>query len=601
MANDSWLQVLNGKFSKQWVQCLRQLSSCGVFPFQADRMLRDGCGEGDSWEQLLRSFVENTATSEAGELKVVPLFLTLPPRLQARILFLLLMHLERVSSAALSDFVRRVKEHCTKSSWTEYLMRQLQAKVVDNLKSCGAEGQGENSVSVAYEFYNQSQFTDVLKRLKSPSQYCASLTVPGKQMEPGGKSESQGQEYEVDSLRQNGSKSLTNQDKLENRSAHRLENVVDVIVIEDDEDGSCDDDHFVSSQPFNEEKAGNKAGPAKEKTKKRLFSDATGGDTLCESKNAQKRVRLGGDLEDEITTGTSLSVDGTETTKALSSVEDNNGDEKNSEKEKETVSEETPCDDGDYILSDASKNFLEPFRDALSSKDVQDTAVLSDVWTHLQSLTSVQVRAACDFLGLKDLNEETVVTLCDNIPWTSLGYDTLLNLLEGFLIHKVRHLSSQPSHALVDVAKSIAKYHPKVLLEVLTDVICEANSGLPQCQLLISLCQHCLTSDLAGFLLRQVSSKDVKVTENVVSVLQAVVDQRPELMPDTLQNILDLLRESGAECATNQKFGKLLLSFTNKYGKKLTGEQVASLSVVVGENKSSLKRALVAALKRLSR
>ncbi|XP_067654384.1 uncharacterized protein [Haliotis asinina] len=125
------------------------------------------------------------------------------------------------------------------------------------------------------------------------------------------------------------------------------------------------------------------------------------------------------------------------------------------------------------------------------------------------------------------------------------------------------------------------------------------EEGAAQSEILCRLCKDSLLPSHHAYLLRTFVRQTEALTEPAITLLHVAMDTKPDEEDSTV--ILDCLSQSADQFHSNLKFGKLLLSFVNKYGKQWTPLQVATMGHICGHHKTFLQKTISSTLKRLTR
>ncbi|XP_077976975.1 Fanconi anemia group E protein-like [Glandiceps talaboti] len=88
-------------------------------------------------------------------------------------------------------------------------------------------------------------------------------------------------------------------------------------------------------------------------------------------------------------------------------------------------------------------------------------------------------------------------------------------------------------------------------------------------------------------------------TVSTSHVFQTLLDLKVELDNETLNKFLNLLEHHGVACQKCLKFGKVLVTAVNKYGKQFSQGHISTMSRILDVNKTYLKKTATTALKKL--
>ncbi|XP_046328220.1 uncharacterized protein LOC124112250 isoform X2 [Haliotis rufescens] len=183
----------------------------------------------------------------------------------------------------------------------------------------------------------------------------------------------------------------------------------------------------------------------------------------------------------------------------------------------------------------------------------------------------------------------------------SVTYRSCVALLAGLVTNKVRSLAQSAARMLQDTLISLAETFPLQLLDAIVAPSVVQELGAAQSEILCRLCKDSLLPSHHAYLLRKFVQQTVTLTEPGLTLLHVAMDAKPDLDEEDSTAILDCLSRSADQFHSNLKFGKLLLSFVNKYAKQWTPLQVAMMGHICGHNKTFLKKTISSILKRLTR
>ncbi|XP_046563926.1 uncharacterized protein LOC124272765 [Haliotis rubra] len=183
----------------------------------------------------------------------------------------------------------------------------------------------------------------------------------------------------------------------------------------------------------------------------------------------------------------------------------------------------------------------------------------------------------------------------------SVTYRSCVALLAGLVTDKVRSLEQSAARTLQDTLISLAETFPHQLIDAIVVPAVVQELGAAQSEILCRLCKDSLLPSHHAYLLRMFVRQTVTLSEPSLTVLHVAMDTKPDLDEEDSTAILDCLSRSANQFHSNLKFGKLLLSFVNKYAKQWTPLQVAMMGHICGHHKTFLQKTISSTLKRLTR
>ncbi|XP_067654870.1 uncharacterized protein [Haliotis asinina] len=216
---------------------------------------------------------------------------------------------------------------------------------------------------------------------------------------------------------------------------------------------------------------------------------------------------------------------------------------------------------------------------------------------------SNKLSALCHASQLSNLPDQ-VLAVVGNVlvkMGDSVTYRSCVALLDGLVTDKVRRLEQSAARTLQDTLISLAETFPRQLIDAIVAPSVVQELGAAQSEILCRLCKDSLLPSHHAYLVRTFVRQTVTLTEPAITLLHVAMDTKPDLDEEDSTVILDCLSQSADQFHSNLKFGKLLLSFVNKYGKQWTPLQVATMGHICGHHKTFLQKTISSTLKRLTR
>lgn len=175
------------------------------------------------------------------------------------------------------------------------------------------------------------------------------------------------------------------------------------------------------------------------------------------------------------------------------------------------------------------------------------------------------------------------------------------------LLPKVQELKQAASRALLTAVSLFAKKHSRAFCDsVIARLVQQSNFDTPQVDLVNKVVKECVSEDTRIHLLELIFATKSENqgcpflwSENTVSVVQTVVDLKPEFSDDLFRTFAGVLEQQSRHLSKSLKFAKMLLAVIKTYGKHVSMHFNTFVRILEG-NETFLKKAGLSALQKTS-
>ncbi|CAH3191770.1 unnamed protein product [Porites evermanni] len=218
-----------------------------------------------------------------------------------------------------------------------------------------------------------------------------------------------------------------------------------------------------------------------------------------------------------------------------------------------------------------------------------------------------ELRHICAQLNLKNLEESLAISLCQQ--FVSLSSEPSFSNAVIFAVHcllpKIQQLKQTASRVLFAAVNQFAKKHSRPFCDgVILTLVQQSNLDTPQVDLVNKVIKECLTEDTTVYLMQLIFSVKSDVeglpfmwTESTVSVVQVLIDLKPEFNEDLFGSFVCVLEQQSQHLTKSLKFSKMLLAVIKTYGQHVSMHQ-NTFVYILEVNETFLKKAGLTALKR---
>ncbi|XP_070569156.1 Fanconi anemia group E protein-like isoform X2 [Ptychodera flava] len=166
-------------------------------------------------------------------------------------------------------------------------------------------------------------------------------------------------------------------------------------------------------------------------------------------------------------------------------------------------------------------------------------------------------------------------------------------------LDKLQQLQQNASRSLLMSIIKFCESFPKPAIEgVLVPIAC-GDLGSPQVDVISRLTRETLSGEMRLHLYRSLCNIDMEWNPSTSLLFQTLLNTKLDLDEGTLTKFLSLLEHHGVSQQKCLKFGKVLLTTINKYGKQFSPSLVTVMSHILDVNRTYLKKTSAAALKKL--
>ena len=199
------------------------------------------------------------------------------------------------------------------------------------------------------------------------------------------------------------------------------------------------------------------------------------------------------------------------------------------------------------------------------------------------------------------------ISLCQQ--FVSLSSEPSFSNAVVFAVHcllpKIQQLKQNASRVLFAAVNQFAKKHSRAFCDgVILTLVQQSNLDTPQVDLINKVIKECLTEDTRVYLMQLIFSVKSDTeglpfswTESTVSVVQMLIDLKPEFNEDLFGNFVCVLEKESQHLTKSLKFSKMLLAVIKTYGQHVSMHQ-NTFVYILEVNETFLKKAGLTALKK---
>lgn len=260
----------------------------------------------------------------------------------------------------------------------------------------------------------------------------------------------------------------------------------------------------------------------------------------------------------------------------------------------------------DCKLSNTLQQKVSALKELLQSLDSYENN-FSNALEVFSSCSSLEMESICAQLNLKDIRESAAISLCQQ--FVSLPTEPSFGNASVFAIHcllpKVQGLKQTASRDLFSAVSLFAKKYSRAFCDgVVVSLIQRSNLDSPQVALVNKIVKECLSEDTRVYLLQLIISIKSETkgcsflwTEDTASVVQTLVDLKPELRDDLFVTLVSVLERQSRHLSKSLKYAKMLLAVIKSYAQQVSQHLDYFVRSLEG-NETFLKKAGLAALKK---
>ncbi|XP_071508013.1 uncharacterized protein [Diadema antillarum] len=224
---------------------------------------------------------------------------------------------------------------------------------------------------------------------------------------------------------------------------------------------------------------------------------------------------------------------------------------------------------------------------------------------YMASCTPAQLADICDYIGTAAVSVADLPAICQLlIPLsTQFSLTSATVLAEQLYLKKVKDLTQTAPRSLLTSLSDFTRAFPKPTIEgALTPCLVHPGSTHLQFDLVAKVIKDALTNDHIVYLVRNIFvNPSFHWSESTTSFIQSILDCKLEVDSSFLHLLVSSLERNAVVQSKCKKFAKLLLAVINKYGKECTPDHVTRLQRSAEVNQTFLKKACLAALKKVQR
>lgn len=260
-------------------------------------------------------------------------------------------------------------------------------------------------------------------------------------------------------------------------------------------------------------------------------------------------------------------------------------------------------------LSDALQLKVHALQNLLTGQELKE-GNFSDELDVFSSCSSCEMEDICTQLNLKSIKESTAISLCTQFVdlQTEPSFGNACIFASHCLLPKVQDLKQTASRALFTAVGLFAKKHSRAFCHgVVKPLIQESNLNTPQADLVNKLVKDCFNKDTRIHLLELIFSIKsdshgcpISWSEDIVSVVQTVVDLKPDLSSDLFESFTVVLEQQSRHMSKSLKFAKILLAVIKTYGQHVSMHLNTFVHILEG-NDTFLKKMGLSSLKKISK
>lgn len=226
------------------------------------------------------------------------------------------------------------------------------------------------------------------------------------------------------------------------------------------------------------------------------------------------------------------------------------------------------------------------------------------------SCSSHEMECICSQLNLGELQESTTISLCRqfvSFP-TDASFGNASVFAKCCLLPKIQGLRVAASRDMFSAISQFAEKYSRAFCDgVLLRLLQQGNFGDTQVMLVNKIVKESLSEETRLYLLQLVTSIKMTAkncafswTEDTVSVVQTLVDLKPEMSNDLFHTFSRVLEVQSHNLSKSVKFSKMLLAVVKSYRNQVS-LYVNCFMHIFGCNETFLKKAGLSALNKISR
>lgn len=260
----------------------------------------------------------------------------------------------------------------------------------------------------------------------------------------------------------------------------------------------------------------------------------------------------------------------------------------------------------DCKLSNTLQQKISALQDLLQSSECNEQNFSNELEV-FSSCSSLEMECICTQLNLKGIQESLAISLCQQ--FIILATEPSLGSAAVFAMHcllpKVQGLNQAASRVLLSAVTQFAKKHSRAFCDgVVIKIIQQSNLDTPQVDLVNKIIKECFSEDTRVHLMQLILSLKSTTeghpfmwTESTVSVVQTVVDLKPEISGDLFGTFATVLEQQSRHLSKSLVYAKMLLAVIKTYGQHVS-LHVNSLVSMLELNETFLKKAGLSALRK---
>jgi len=270
------------------------------------------------------------------------------------------------------------------------------------------------------------------------------------------------------------------------------------------------------------------------------------------------------------------------------------------------VEVDSNCSD---MSAGASLNVSVPCAESLTElKSIVSREDCNEFFAFMCSHDEVVIEKCCGFVfGDVDTQSTNILSAAAEMFLSLIDVTHYSGCLKSFLNFAcVRYIcsikSSAPRKFIQSLQRLAKKYPDAVTYSCLIPVIENCDVTQKQAAVITNLAKTSLTADFHRILIKTVAKIEPDCIEAVnvaVSLLQSLVDLKPDLEQDCLSSFSKHLYMCSRISSTSFPLTKLILAFAKKYSTNIAPNDVAILMDAVVSNETPLKNACITILSSL--
>lgn len=265
----------------------------------------------------------------------------------------------------------------------------------------------------------------------------------------------------------------------------------------------------------------------------------------------------------------------------------------------------------DSKLSDALQPKISALKNFLTNLEAKEENYYSCNELDVFSMCSChEVEYICTHLHLKGLQESTAISLCTKFVNLKVepSFGNACVFASQCLLPKIQELEHAASRALFMAVTLFSKKHSRAFCDgVAVKLIQESNLNTPQVDIINKIVKECFTEDTKIHLLELTFAIRTDHqghlftwSENTVSVVQTMVDSKPEFSGNLFSIFARVLELQSPHLSKSLKFAKMLLAVMKTYG-QLVSAHYSTFLYILEVNDTFLKKAGLAALQKAAK